>query len=100
MNKKKQLFNWLTSSQINKKVDYIKYYVGEQNNATASLVDSNSNVSEKNMGTLREEMWKFENIQVSRKIIYDKITELYDEDLAKQYVKDIEDHLIYVHDET
>lgn len=100
MNKKKQLFNWLTPSQINKKVDYIKYYVGEQNNATASLVDSNSNVSEKNMGTLREEMWKFENIQVSRKIIYDKITELYDEDLAKQYVKDIEDHLIYVHDET
>ena len=56
MNKKKQLFNWLTSSQINKKVDYIKYYVGEQNNATASLVDSNSNVSEKNMGTLREEI--------------------------------------------
>lgn len=100
MNKKKQLFNWLTPSQINKKVDYIKYYVGEQNNATASLVDSNSNVSEKNMGTLREEMWKFENIQVSRKIIYDKITELYDEDLAKQYVEDIESHLIYVHDET
>lgn len=100
MSNKKDFFNWLTDSQIKKKVDYIKYYVGEQNNATASLVDANSNVSAKNMGTLREEMWKFENIQVSRKIIYDKIKELYGTELAEQYVKDIEEHLIYVHDET
>jgi len=100
MSNKKEYFNWLTPEQIGKKVDYIKYYVGEQNNATASLVDSNSNVSEKNMGTLREEMWKFENIQVSRKIIYDEIKELFGEKLANRYLKDIEEHLIYVHDET
>lgn len=97
---KKQYFNWLTPEQIQKKVDFIKYYVGEKNNATASLVDPNSNVSEKNMGTLIAEMYKFENIQVSRAIIQDKIRELFDDELAEQYVKDIESHLLYCHDET
>lgn len=100
MSNKKKYFNWLTPDQIQKKVDFIKFYVGEKNNASASLVDPNSNVSEKNMGTLVSEMYKFENIQVSRKIIQDKIKELFGDELANQYVEDIESHLLYCHDET
>ena len=76
MENKKSFFNYLTPEQIQKKVDFINFYIGADNNASASLVDPNSNVSEKNMGTLKEEMYKFENIQVSRKIIKDKITEM------------------------
>ena len=100
MTNKKQYFNWLTADQIQKKIDFIKFYVGQENNASASLVDPNSNVSEKNMGTLVSEMYKFENIQVSRKIIQDKLRELFGDDLAEQYNKDIESHLLYCHDET
>ena len=87
-------------SQIQKKKDFIKFYVGQKNNATASLVDPNSNVTDKNTGTLLSEMYKFENIQVSRSIIKDKLKELFDESVANQYEEDIKNHLIYVHDET
>lgn len=100
MTNKKSFFNYLTPEQIQKKVDFINFYIGSDNNASASLVDPNSNVSEKNMGTLKEEMYKFENIQVSRKIIKDKITEMFGKDLAEQYEEDIESHLLYCHDET
>lgn len=100
MANKKSFFNYLTPEQIQKKVDFINFYIGATNNASASLVDPNSNVSEKNMGTLKEEMYKFENIQVSRKIIKDKITEMFGKDLAEQYEEDIESHLLYCHDET
>ena len=100
MANKKSFFNYLTPEQIQKKVDFINFYIGSDNNASASLVDPNSNVSEKNMGTLKEEMYKFENIQVSRKIIKDKITEMFGDDLADQYEEDIESHLLYCHDET
>ena len=97
---KKDLFNYLTPEQIQKKKDFIKFYVGQKNNATASLVDPNSNVTDKNTGTLLSEMYKFENIQVSRSIIKDKLKELFDESVANQYEEDIKNHLIYVHDET
>lgn len=100
MANKKSFFNYLTPEQIQKKADFINFYIGSDNNASASLVDPNSNVSEKNMGTLKEEMYKFENIQVSRKIIKDKITEMFGKDLAEQYEEDIESHLLYCHDET
>lgn len=100
MTNKKSFFNYLAPEQIQKKVDFINFYIGSDNNASASLVDPNSNVSEKNMGTLKEEMYKFENIQVSRKIIKDKITEMFGKDLAEQYEEDIESHLLYCHDET
>lgn len=100
MTNKKSFFNYLTPEQIQKKVDFVNFYIGATNNASASLVDPNSNVSEKNMGTLKEEMYKFENIQVSRKIVKDKITEMFGEDLANQYEEDIESHLLYCHDET
>lgn len=100
MANKKSFFNYLTPEQIQKKVDFINFYIGATNNASASLVDPNSNVSEKNMGTLKEEMYKFENIQVSRKIIKDKITEMFGKGLAEQYEEDIESHLLYCHDET
>ncbi len=97
---KKDLFNYLTPEQIQKKKDFIKFYVGQKNNATASLVDPNSNVTDKNTGTLLSEMYKFENIQVSRSIIKDKLKELFDEGVANQYEEDIKNHLIYIHDET
>ena len=100
MTNKKSFFNYLTPEQIQKKVDFVNFYIGATNNASASLVDPNSNVSEKNMGTLKEEMYKFENIQVSRKIVKDKIAEMFGEDLANQYEEDIESHLLYCHDET
>lgn len=97
---KKQLLNKLNKSQVEAKVNFIKNYMSAFNSADGSLVDANSNVSGKNIGILEAELYKFETIQVNRKMVTDKIKTLWGEEITEQYLKDIEDHLIYIHDET
>lgn len=97
---KKQLLNKLNKSQVEAKVNFIKNYMSAFNSADGSLVDANSNVSGKNIGILEAELYKFETIQVNRKMVTDKIKMLWGKETTEQYLKDIEDHLIYIHDET
>lgn len=95
------MLNKLTPEQIKSKIAFIDNYVNAQNAAEGSIVDPNSNVTSKNISTMEAEMYKFENIQVNRHIVCKKLEELFPgEDLAAQYLKDIHDHLIYIHDET
>lgn len=90
----------LSEEQINDKIEFINQYIYAENAATASSVDANANVSNKNIVTLQSEIYKDFSIQIRRKIMYDKITELFDEELAKSYIRDIEEHYIYQNDET
>lgn len=95
------MLNKLTPEQIKTKIAFIDNYVNAQNAAEGSIVDPNSNVTSKNISTMEAEMYKFENIQVNRHIVCKKLEELFPgEGLAEQYLKDIHDHLIYIHDET
>lgn len=94
------MLNKLTPTQIQSKLDFIKNYISANNAADGSIVDPNSNVTTKNVATMEAELYKYENIQVNRAIITDKITSMFGEELAAQYLKDIQNHLIYVHDET
>lgn len=96
----KKLLNKLTEEQIQAKVNFIDNYIKAKNTADGSLVDANSNVDTKNIAVLEAELYKYETIQVNRQIVCNKIRELFDENLSKQYLKDIEEHLIYIHDET
>lgn len=95
-----KLLNKLTEEQIQAKVNFIDNYIKAKNTADGSLVDANSNVDTKNIAVLEAELYKYETIQVNRQIVCNKIKELFDDNLSKQYLKDIEDHLIYIHDET
>lgn len=95
-----KLLNNLTDAQVDNKIAFIDNYAKAVNTADGSLVDANSNVDTKNIGVLEAELYKFETIQVNRKLISNKITEMYGKELAEQYHKDIDDHLIYIHDET
>lgn len=90
----------LSDEQIQNKIDFIHQYVNAENAATASTVDSNANVTNKNIATLEAELNKDINIQVNRKMMSLKIKDLFGEDLAREYVRQIEEHEIYVHDET
>lgn len=94
------MLNNLTKEQIQTKIDFIKNYVNAENAAEGSLVDPNSNVTGKNISTMEAELYKYETIQVNRAIICDRITKMFGKELAEQYLKDIHDHLIYIHDET
>ena len=84
---------------IEKKKSFINKYKQSSNTANAT-VDDNSNVANKNIAILNSEIHKPDNIQISRAMITDKLKEIYPNFNAKQYVRDLEDHIIYKHDES
>lgn len=75
-----------------------KYSKSSDNAATSSETDANANVSMKNVVTLEAEVPKLNNRIIQRQRIKDKLKELYPE-VAKQYEKDLNHHIIYAHDE-
>lgn len=90
----------LQPAQINQKLTFIEQYLTAQNAADGSKMDANANVTQKNIATLEAEIMKDMFIQVNRAQVSKKITELFGEALAHEYVRQIEEHEIYVHDET
>lgn len=88
------------SRVLNEKKQFIKDYAKAKNAATGSKYDANANVTEKNIVTLNGELFKGDVIKVNRAILTDKIRELYGEELAKEYIRMLEQHLLYKHDET
>ncbi|QBG36192.1 anaerobic ribonucleoside-triphosphate reductase [Litorilituus sediminis] len=90
----------LNQEQLNDKKDFIKHYFAAKNAADGSKMDANANVSHKNIATLEAELLKDCFVQINRTLVHDKIAETFDADLAKEYLRQIEDHEIYVHDET
>lgn len=83
-----------------KKQDFIKAYISASNAATGSKFDSNANVSNKNIVTLGQELYKEDNIKQNRYILCDKIRKMYSKKLSEQYIKDLESHILYKHDES
>jgi intein/homing endonuclease len=88
----------LTEEQLSKKIDFIERYKLSNNAADGSDVDANANVSHKNIATLEAEINKDINIQINQKLIYNKICEIYDKELADEFIHQINDHEIYLHD--
>ena len=81
------------------KKEFINKYKGSFNTADATI-DDNSNVGGKNVGILNAEIHKSDNVQISRRMIMDKLKELYPDFDSKQYIRDLEHHIIYKHDES
>ena len=80
--------------------DFIRDYINASNASTGSKYDSNANVENKNVVTLGQELHKGKNIQQNRYIMQNKIKALYSKKLADQYIKDLETHVLYKHDES
>lgn len=80
--------------------DYIHKYSKASNAATGSKFDSNANVDNKNVCTLSNELNKGDMIGVNRYRMIQKLTELYDEGVAEEYIRQLEEHEKYRHDET
>ena len=84
---------------VNHKTDFIAQYKESANTANATI-DDNSNVANKNIGIMNAEIHKTDNIQISRGMVMHKLKELFPESDAKQYIRDLESHIIYKHDES
>lgn len=85
---------------LKKDSDFIRDYINASNASTGSKYDSNANVEKKNVVTLGQELHKGKNIQQNRYIMHNKIQTLYSKKLANQYIKDLESHILYKHDES
>ena len=84
---------------IRERIDYMDAYINSTDNAaTSSETDPNANVTQKNVANLEGEVYKGKNRIIQRQRMKDKLNELYPE-VAKQYEKDLDHHIIYTHDE-
>ena len=83
-----------------KYINFIDRYKEASNAASGSEFDSNANVENKNIATMSGELFKSESIGINRLLMVEKITELYGEDLANEYIRQLDEHEIYKHDET
>lgn len=90
----------LTPDQLAYKQRFIEDYLIADNAADGSRLDANANVTQKNIATLESELMKDMLVQVNRTRVADKIRELFGDEWAQEYHRQIEAHEIYVHDET
>ncbi len=94
------MFVKLNDDQLRQKIDFIDQYKRANNAADGSTMDANANVTQKNIATLEAEINKDINIQINRSLVCRKLTELFGPETATEYLRQIKDHEIYVHDET
>ncbi len=84
---------------IESRIDYMREYMSSGSNAaTSSETDANANVSVKNVANLEGETPKMLNREIQRYRMKKQLQKQFPE-VAYQYEKDIENHIIYVHDE-
>ena len=84
---------------IRERIDYMdKYSNSSDNAASSSETDANSNVTLKNVANLEGEVYKTTNRIIQRQRMKDELNKLFPE-IAKQYEKDLDHHIIYTHDE-
>jgi len=83
-----------------KYVYFIGKYKKALNAATGSEVDSNANVENKNVTTCTGELPKKDMIGTNRLLMIDKLTEMYGESWADEYIRQLDSHEIYKNDET
>ena len=85
---------------IKDRAEYIeKYSNSSENAATMSEIDSNANVQNKNVATLEAELYKTTNADLSKYRVTKRLKEM-GSPYAEQYIKDLESHIIYKHDES
>ena len=86
---------------IRSRLNYMDTYKDSSVNAsTSSETDANANVASKNVANLEGEVYKVTNRIIQRQRMKDELNKLYPgQELGRQYIKDLENYIIYTHDE-
>lgn len=74
------------------------YSKSGENAATSSETDANANITMKNVANLEAEVYKTTNRIIQRQRMKDQLKKDFPE-VAKQYEEDLNNHIIYTHDE-
>ena len=82
------------------KLEFLINYCDANNPATGSKYDANANVENKNIATLIGELPKSNFIRLNRKLLTDKIKQMYGKEVSDKYLDLLNRHFIYKNDET
>ncbi len=85
----------LSPPQLNGKLQFIQDYIRAHNAADGSRLDANANVTQKNIATMETELMKDFVVQINRTLVSRKIAEVFDQETADEYLRQIEAHEIY-----
>ena len=86
--------------EVKDKLDFLTSYCDASNAATGSKYDANANVEKKNIATLIGELPKQNFIRLNRRLLTDRIRDVYGRELSDKYIHLLKNHFIYKNDET
>lgn len=86
--------------EVRDKLEFLMNYCDAKNAATGSKYDANANVENKNIATLIGELPKSNFIRLNRRLLTDRIKDMYGKELADKYIELLNNHYIYKNDET
>ncbi|MDR2691382.1 MAG: anaerobic ribonucleoside-triphosphate reductase [Dysgonamonadaceae bacterium] len=90
----------LEDREVRDKLKFLMDYCNASNAATGSKFDANANVENKNMATLIGELPKSNFIRLNRRMLTDRLKEMYGKEIADRYIDLLNGHYIYKNDET
>ena len=86
--------------EVKDKMEFLINYCNARNAATGSKYDANANVERKNIATLIGELPKSSFIRLNRRMLCDRIKDIYGKELSDKYLYYLNHHFIYKNDET
>ncbi|MDR0710868.1 MAG: anaerobic ribonucleoside-triphosphate reductase [Prevotellaceae bacterium] len=90
----------LEDREVRDKLKFLMDYCNASNAASGSKYDANANVENKNMATLIGELPKSNFIRLNRRMLTDRLKEMYGKEVADKYIEWLNRHYIYKNDET
>ena len=86
--------------ETQRRLDFMMNYVQASNAAEGSKFDANANVEHKNIATLIGELPKQGFIRLNRRLLTERIKEMFGKELSDKYMSLLNQHFIYKNDET
>ena len=86
--------------EVRDKLQFLVDYCNASNSASGSKYDANANVENKNIATLIGELPKSNFIRLNRRLLVDRLKDLYGKEIADKYLNLLNSHFIYKNDET
>ena len=90
----------LEDREVRDKLKFLLDYCDASNPATGSKYDANANVENKNIATLIGELPKSNFIRLNRRLLTDRLKDMYGKELSDRYLELLNHHFIYKNDET
>jgi len=86
--------------EVRDRLEFLVNYCKADNAASGSKYDANANVEHKNIATLIGELPKAGFIRLNRRLLTDRLKEMYGKEFSDKYLKMLNGHFIYKNDET